>query len=438
MQLVMQDGRSFALSPGVNTIGRSRDNTVSIDNLALSRKHAQLRWDPSGAIYLMDVGSVNGTWINEQRLPIGQWYPVPVDAQIRLGTEVICRIAPTRIAPREGLPADPFSFQPDQARLRAAANADYSTPASARLAIFMQAIDSALDRNKLIVAAGGILLSGVLGFLGLLIASSLFADSLVLAVAFILASAAVMWIFVSLTTGSITKMSYAHLTDQPPVTIREALNFAWRRLPELALTPIACLVVVAVIGLAETIVMLVGRIDYIGEIVISLLFLPALALNLFLIVLVGFGSALIAPTIVDRGRGVTGTLQCVFELIRRIPGQVALYLSLSGLLTGLVTWIIWGIVVLALAVTMQMLLAGAGLNKLSSLTLNWVPNPLRWGGPSLRPSALSAHRFTYSIAGFVMQLGILGTVALALAFPFVLQVSLACAVYLRVKNEVPE
>jgi hypothetical protein len=231
-------------------------------------------------------------------------------------------------------------------------------------------------------------------------------------------------------------MSHADLTGQPPVTVRDALSFGWRRLPELTLTPVACLVIVSAIGLAGTLVLLIGRVDYIGEVVVSLLFLPALALNLFLIVLVSFGISLIAPTIVDRGRGVIGTLQSVFALMRRIPGQAALYLSLSWLLTGLVTWIIWGIVALALAVTMQMLLAGMGLNKLSNIALSWLPIPIPWGGPSFF-SGFGARRFTYDVARFVLQLGILGAIALALAFPFVLQVNLACAVYLRVKDEVP-
>jgi hypothetical protein len=436
MHLIMQDGRSFALRPGVNFLGRSQENTITIDNLSLSRKHAQLHWDPAGALYVMDVESVNGTWINERRIPAGQWFPLPPNAHIRFGTEVICRVASTSSAAPETMLVDPPPLRAEPLSQPAASNAGRGAPAGARVEVFIQAINNALDRDKLIVAAGGALLAGLAGFIGLLVAGSLLTDSPPLAVAFIVASVVMVWIIIALTTGSITKMSHANLTGRPPVTIREALGFGLRRLPEFTLTPVACLVIVAAIGLAETIVMLVGRIDYIGEVVVSLLFLPALALNLFLIVLVSFGVSLIAPAIVDRGRGVIGTLQYVFALMRRVPGQAALYLSLASLLTGLITWIIWGIVALAVAVTMQMLLAGVGLNKLSNIALNWLPIPTPWGGPSLL-SGFGAHRSTYSVASFVLQLGILGTVALALAFPFVLQVNLACAVYLHVKDEVP-
>jgi len=402
---------------------------ISIDNLSLSRKHAQLHWDPAGALYVMDVGSVNGTWINEQRIPAGQWCALPANTQIRFGTEVICRVTSAPGAPPETIQVEPPAYQ-------AAPNAPSNASPVARTEVFTQAINRSLDRDQLIVAAGGALLAGLAGFLGLLIAGNLFTDSLPLAVAFVAASVVIVWLTLSLATGCITKMSHASLTGLPPVTIREALNFGWRRLPELAFTPVACLAIVAAIGLAETVVMLVGRIDYIGEVIVSLLFLPALALNLFLIVLVSFGVALIAPTIVDRGRGVMGTLQHVLALMRRIPGQAALYLSLSWLLTGLITWIIWGVVALALAVTMQMLLAGVGLNKASNIALNWLPIPNLWGGSGIL-SGFAGRRFTYDIASFVLQLGVLGTIALALAFPFVLQVNLACAVYLHVKDEVP-
>lgn len=440
MQLVMQDGRSFTLRPGVNSLGRSRENTISIDNLSLSRKHAQLHCDPSGALYVIDVDSVNGTWIietgNVRRLPAGQWFSVPPNTQIRFGTEVICRVVPTSAPAPETIQVDSPPLRAEPRSYPVAPNAGRGAPAGASMEVFTQALNSALDRDKLIVAAGGALLAGLVGFIGLLIAGNLLTDSLPLAIAFAVASVVIVWIIISLTMGCITKMSHASLTGRPPVTIREALSFGWRRLPELTLTPVACLVIVAAIGLAETLVMLLGRIDYIGEVVVSLLFLPALVLNLFLITLVSFGVSLIAPTIVDRGRGVIGTLQYVFALMRRVPGQAALYLSLASLLTGLITWIIWGIVALALAVTMQMLLAGVGLNKLSNIALNWLPIPNPWSGASLF-SGFGARRFTYDIASFVLQLGILGTIALALAFPFVLQANLACAVYLHVKDEVP-
>lgn len=428
MHLIMQDGRSFALRPGVNLLGRSQENTIAIDNLSLSRKHAQLYWDPAGALYVMDVGSVNGTWINEQRIPVGQWCALPLNTPVRFGIGVICRVTSAPAAPPETVQVEPRSYQ-------AASNAPYNAPTGARVEVFTRAINSALDRDQLIVAAGGALLAGLVGFIGLLIAGNLLTDSPPLAVAFVVASAVIVWITIALATGCITKMSHANLTGLPPVTIREALNFGWRRLPELAFTPIACLAIAVAIGLAETVVMLVGRIDYVGEVIASLLFLPALALNLFLIVLVSFGIALIAPTIVDRGRGVMGTLQHVLALMRRIPGQAVLYLSLSWLLTGLVTWIIWGVVALALAMTMQMLLAGVGLNKASNIALNWLPIPTLWGNSGIL-SGFGDRRFTYSVASFVLQLGVLTTIALALAFPFVLQINLACAVYLHVKGEV--
>ncbi|GEM_PF-6506887 len=65
------------------SIGRSKDNDIIIDDLSVSRKHAILEKDETGKLYLTDLNSSNGTYINNIR--IKEKTPVTSNDQILLG-----------------------------------------------------------------------------------------------------------------------------------------------------------------------------------------------------------------------------------------------------------------------------------------------------------------------------------------------------------------
>ncbi|MDR3663200.1 MAG: FHA domain-containing protein [Mycobacterium sp.] len=58
-------GSRFLLDSPVTSIGRLRDCDVFLDDIAVSRRHAEIRWD-SGTFSLVDVGSLNGISVNGQ------------------------------------------------------------------------------------------------------------------------------------------------------------------------------------------------------------------------------------------------------------------------------------------------------------------------------------------------------------------------------------
>ena len=61
--------RTFALSAGDNLIGRNPECAIWIDAAGVSRRHARLRLDTdSGAAEIDDLGSTNGTFVNETRV----------------------------------------------------------------------------------------------------------------------------------------------------------------------------------------------------------------------------------------------------------------------------------------------------------------------------------------------------------------------------------
>jgi pSer/pThr/pTyr-binding forkhead associated (FHA) protein len=59
--------KEVKLSQATATIGRLPDNTVQIDNLAVSGHHAQITWDKDH-YEIEDLGSLNGTYVNNERV----------------------------------------------------------------------------------------------------------------------------------------------------------------------------------------------------------------------------------------------------------------------------------------------------------------------------------------------------------------------------------
>jgi hypothetical protein len=79
-------GERFALEPqlGIVRVGRGADNDLVLSNQRVSRYHAQLRWvESSWLVY--DLGSTNGTWVDQQRVSPAQPQELIAGAALRLG-----------------------------------------------------------------------------------------------------------------------------------------------------------------------------------------------------------------------------------------------------------------------------------------------------------------------------------------------------------------
>jgi pSer/pThr/pTyr-binding forkhead associated (FHA) protein len=62
-------GSRFLLDKDVVTAGRHPESDIFLDDVTVSRRHAEFRRTPDGRGYgIRDVGSLNGTYLNRERI----------------------------------------------------------------------------------------------------------------------------------------------------------------------------------------------------------------------------------------------------------------------------------------------------------------------------------------------------------------------------------
>lgn len=85
-------GRSLRLQRNPFVIGAAEGSDLQLDIGEISGRHALVERDPSGAVFVTDQGSTNGTFIDGQRLPRGQRTPWRVGQLVGFSTRVEVRL----------------------------------------------------------------------------------------------------------------------------------------------------------------------------------------------------------------------------------------------------------------------------------------------------------------------------------------------------------
>lgn len=62
-----EEGTRFELKDAKLTVGRAADATIFLDDVTVSRRHAEFVKDPEGWT-ISDTGSLNGTYVNKNRI----------------------------------------------------------------------------------------------------------------------------------------------------------------------------------------------------------------------------------------------------------------------------------------------------------------------------------------------------------------------------------
>ncbi len=78
-------GRNYRIDEGVVvTIGRAFDNSVLIEDASVSRHHAAIRWK-EGAIFLIDLASTNGSYVNGEKAEENYFYRLDYGDEVKIG-----------------------------------------------------------------------------------------------------------------------------------------------------------------------------------------------------------------------------------------------------------------------------------------------------------------------------------------------------------------
>ncbi len=88
-------GKEFKLPQGEISIGRESNNIIVIEDRGLSRRHARMRYF-AGSYILVDLGSTNGTFVNDTRL-VGE-HVLKAGDRINLGEGVTLVFEPIQIS----------------------------------------------------------------------------------------------------------------------------------------------------------------------------------------------------------------------------------------------------------------------------------------------------------------------------------------------------
>lgn len=87
-RLVTEDGRVIDIPEGVSTFGRSLTNVIQLHDEIISRTHAELNF-VKGELQVTDMGSTNGTFINDERLTAKKSYPLKPGDKVSFGDKIL-------------------------------------------------------------------------------------------------------------------------------------------------------------------------------------------------------------------------------------------------------------------------------------------------------------------------------------------------------------
>lgn len=63
-----QAGQRFQLRNPLTRLGRHPDSEISLDDITVSRRHAEVERGAEGHYLVRDAGSLNGTYVNQERI----------------------------------------------------------------------------------------------------------------------------------------------------------------------------------------------------------------------------------------------------------------------------------------------------------------------------------------------------------------------------------
>lgn len=157
-------GRNYPLTQRINLIGRGRDCSTTIIDSSVSRNHAQITVDETGNLFIRDLRSANGTFVDGRRIDME---PVSLHdrSKIKLGNvELVLEIQPMETVVRES------QRGPHRTAIVASSTDTSSGPALAEIAETVDDVGSdeaTPARRRLVVVAIAMAFLGMAGLVTL-------------------------------------------------------------------------------------------------------------------------------------------------------------------------------------------------------------------------------------------------------------------------------
>jgi hypothetical protein len=302
-----------------------------------------------------------------------------------------------------------------------------------------KALDVSLDRRKAGFAIGGLFITVLVA--GLFTYISVEAESEYISVVSGLVAAASGWILLTLVVGTLAKMSYDELSGRPASGWGAPLAHSRRHLGTLLFSPLALILIISLVEVAQVVLLFAGRIPYLGELWVAVIFLPLLLVNLFLALLLYLGILLIPPVVAAERRGVLETLRRVQQLVRRAPGRILVYLSIAVVLSLLAALVIFPLTYSALTTTRGIAAAALGEDRMTEFQR---AIPLVFGSPAsssfygvpFLSGGSRAVPFTMKPARLILTVSLLSVPVVIFAELFaIFPTAVASAIYLGVMGE---
>ena len=96
-------GSRFLLDAAVTTAGRHPDSDIFLDDVTVSRRHAEFRRDADSFV-VRDVGSLNGTYVNRERIDTAE---LAGGDEVQIGKfRLVFLLGPAPARGAEGSPGD--------------------------------------------------------------------------------------------------------------------------------------------------------------------------------------------------------------------------------------------------------------------------------------------------------------------------------------------
>lgn len=308
--------------------------------------------------------------------------------------------------------------------------------------LVLRSIDLALDRRKVALAFAGIVAIGLVFGLFFLLSNAIGGEEEVIGIVVLILGLLVVWVLGALFSGAIARLAWADLNGQPGLSLGAALQYAGGHLASFLLAPLGLGLIGFAALLVETLVLLLGRIPYAGELLAGLLYLPLIVINILVALMIYGGGWLVYPAVVEADRGVIETIRQAVRTVRSAAGQVVSYFILAILVMVLAIVVLAFLAGAGLSVTNAVMMAGVSPEKMLGIQSTAIMAPL---SDLLGPFAELGRGFglrslpaTYRIASVLMSLGNAILVGgILLVFPWTFTMTVSCAVYRAVRGSVP-